>query len=146
MNRRLLFDRRALAALTFPQLANRYPHHARLLLWLRACWLLRREQLHALGWPDPSTRQNRNQGLRRLTTAQLIEPIDEQARVFKLGRRGAAVLQTYGFVSPYRATPRPRAQPGLLIAGEFAVALGCALMQHRHIVAMSWSEAPFAGA
>lgn len=146
MSRRLLVDRRALAALTFPHLAARYPHHARLLLWLRACWLIRREQLHALGWPDPSTRQNRNQGLRRLTVAELVEPIDEQGRVYKLGRRGASVLQAYGLIAPYRTTPRSRAQPGLLIASEFAVALGLALMQHRHVLSMSWSEMPFAGA
>ena len=136
---------RSLAALSFTQLLRRYPHHARMLLWLRSCWLIRREHLHALGWPHPSTRQNRNQGLRRLTAAGLIEPIDRDDQVFKLGRSGATILQNYGLATPYRMTPKPSARPGPLLAGEFAVALGLEVMQHPSILAMSWSEQPFAG-
>ena len=138
-------DRRALAALSFTQLTTRYPHHARMLLWLRACWLIRREQLQTLGWPQPTTPQNRNQGLRRLTAARLIEAVDDEAQVFKLGRHGATILQHYGLATPYRTNPKSSSRPGLMLAGEFAVALGLELMQHRNILALSWSEQPFAG-
>jgi hypothetical protein len=138
-------DPRSLAALSFRQIGDRYPHYARILIWLWSCWLIRRENLWMIGWPEGTTRQNRNHGLQQLLDHALIEAIDEQHKVFKLGRRGARLLQEAGIPAHYRATPKPRAQPGLLLAGEFAVALGRQLMQHRHIRAMTWLEQPFAG-
>jgi hypothetical protein len=138
-------DPRSLAALSFRQMSQRYPHYARILTWLSACRLIRRPDIVAIGWPEGTSRQNRNHGLRQLLDHGQIEAVDRQEQLFKLGRRGARLLQEAGIPAHYRATPRPSAQPGLILAGEFAVALGRQLMWHRHISAMAWREEPFAG-
>lgn len=138
-------DPRSLGALSWNQLGTRYPHYVRILTWLWACWLIRRQDLITIGWPTGTTRQNYNHGLRQLLTHRFIESIDEQQQVFKLGRHGARLLQEAGIAARYRTTPKPRAQPGLILASEFASALGRQIVAHTQLQDMTWVEQPFAG-
>jgi hypothetical protein len=138
-------DPRALAALTYSQIAARYPRYIRALLWLRACRVIRREDFVRVVWPDLSGRQTHAHGLRQLLRAKLVEAIDEQQRVLKLGIRGARVLNDAWIRSSYRTSPRERVLPGLLLASEFATALGAQLMHMPSVRDLVWIEAPFAG-
>jgi hypothetical protein len=99
-------DPRSLAAASFADLQRRCPHYARGMLWLRAFWLMKRPSLCAILWPNGTTRQNHNHGLRQLVLHDLIEPNDEQGRVYRLGQRGAALMQAHGIEARYRASRR----------------------------------------
>ncbi len=138
-------DPRSLAAASFADLHARCPHYARGMLWLRAFWLMKRTSLCAILWPNGTTRQNRNHGLRQLVLHDLIEPNDEQGRTYRLGQRGAVLMQAHGIEARYRPKPKTRVEPGLLLASEFAVALSYPLMANAHIRGLVWRETPFAG-
>src|SRR6266511_2340258 len=116
-------DPRALIALSYGQLVQRYPHYARALGWLHACRVLPRGDLERVVWPHPTRRQTRQHGLTRLLETGLVEAIDEQRAALQLGRRGAALLARAGLDARYRRAPGERVLPGLLIAGSFASAL-----------------------
>jgi hypothetical protein len=143
--KRLPPDPRALVALTYGQLAQRYPHYARALRWLQACRVLRRGDLERIVWPHPTRRQTRQHGLTRLLDTGLVEALDEQRAALQLGRRGAALLARAGMDALYRRAPGERVLPGLLIAGSFATALGTHLMADPHARALCWRAEPFAG-
>jgi hypothetical protein len=115
------------------------------MLWLNAFWLISRPSLCTILWPNGTTRQNRNHGLRQLVLHDLIEANDEQSRAYRLGRRGAVLMQTHGIEARYRRKPKPRVEPGLLLASEFAVTLSRPLMDNPHMRGLMWREAPFAG-
>lgn len=139
-------DPRALRALSFGQIAQRYPHYARALYWLDSCRVLRRGDFEQVVWPHPVRRQTRQHGLTRLLETDLVEAIDEQRVALQLGRRGAALLARAGVDTRYRRAPGERALPGLLIAGAFASALGRQLMDDPHVRAMQWRAEPYTGA
>jgi hypothetical protein len=138
-------DPRALIALSYGQLARRYPHYARTLRWLHACRVLRRGDLERITWPHPTRRQTRQHGLTRLIETGLVEAIDEQRAALQLGRRGATLLARAGMDAQYRRAPGERVLPGLLIAGSFASALATQLMAHPSARALHWRADPFAG-
>lgn len=138
-------DPRALESLSFGQLAQRYPHHARALRWLHACRVLSRADFERVVWPQPALRQTRQHGLNRMIQAGLVEAIDEQRAVLQLGRRGASLLTAVGCASLYRQAPGERVLPGLLIASTFATSLGTELLSNPYAQAMCWRSDPFLG-
>jgi len=138
-------DPRSLAALTYTELAARSPRSRTALLWTRACGVIRRDDLFHVTWPDIPRRQTRAYGLSQMLKADLLQTIDEQQRVLKLGRRGARLLSSAGIHSAYKSTPSERVLPGLLLASEFATALGRQLMEQPHVSDLTWAAEPFAG-
>jgi hypothetical protein len=138
-------DPRSLAALTYTELAARSPRSCAALLWTRACGVIRRDDLFRVIWPDILRRQTRSYGLGQMLKANLLQAIDEQQRVLKLGHRGARLLSNAGIPSVYKSTPSERVLPGLLLASEFATALGRQLMEQPHVSDLVWAAEPFAG-
>jgi hypothetical protein len=138
-------DPRSLAALTYTELAARSPRSRTALLWTRACGVIRRDDLFHVTWPDIPRRQTRAYGLSQMLKADLLQTIDEQHRVLKLGRRGARLLSSAGIPSAYKSTPSERVLPGLLLASEFATALGRQFMEQPQVSALTWAAEPFAG-
>jgi hypothetical protein len=131
--------------LTYRDLATRSPRSRTALLWTRACGVIRRDDLFRVTWPDIERRQTRHYGLGQMLKANLLETIDEQQRVLKLGRRGVALLRSAGLPSAYTSRPSERVLPGLLLASEFGTALGRQLMEQPHVSELTWAAEPFAG-
>jgi hypothetical protein len=138
-------DPRSLAALTYTELAARSPRSRIALLWTRACGVIRRDDLFRVTWPDILRRQTRHYGLGQMLKADLLQAIDEQQRVLKLGRHGARILKSAGIPSAYKSRPSERVLPGLLLASEFGTALGRRLMEQPHVSKLTWAATPFAG-
>jgi hypothetical protein len=138
-------DPRSLAALTYHELAARSPRSCTALLWTRACGVIRRDDLFRVTWPDIERRQTRYYGLGQMLKADLLQAIDEQQRVLKLGRRGVRLLRSVGIPSAYKSRPSERVLPGLLLASEFGTALGRQLMEQPHVSSLTWAAEPFAG-
>jgi hypothetical protein len=138
-------DPRSLAALGYAELAMRSPRCCTALLWTRACGVIQREDLFRVTWPDIQRRQTRHYGLGQMLKADLLQAIDEQQRVLKLGRHGARILKSAGLSSTYKSRPSERVLPGLLLASEFGTALGRRLMEQSRVTALTWASEPFAG-
>jgi len=117
----------------------------RALLWLNACTLLRKNDLYRIAWPPGADRQRKDSALRLWVEEAIVASIEE-SDAFRLGAIGAAKLRDAGLdVRFENADPAYRVRTGLLLAGQFAVALGLDLLEDPNIVHLSWTSTPFSG-
>jgi hypothetical protein len=125
----------------------------RSLRWLNACRLIRRDDLIRLGWPDlsaaeggPTSRQRISQALQDWIDDHFITPTADGA-AFMLGSIGALKLEEVGVtVHVPQEELAARVQPGLLLASEFAIALGLDLLLEPGVTHFTWVARAFSGA
>ncbi|MEI8305570.1 MAG: hypothetical protein WCF99_00765 [Chloroflexales bacterium] len=114
---------------------------------LNDCILLREDDLCALVWPDPVSRQARAERFARWQADQYLQTVPDAAGpCYQLGRLGARLLREAGFprVAPVRPVAE-RVRPGLLLANRFGVALSQDIRDELGIGGMGWAIRPFSG-
>ena len=118
----------------------------RVLLWLNACRLLRRDDLISIAWTSPISRQWISAALQGWTDDSFIVAIDD-GTAYTLGDTGAVKLIEAGVeTSCVEATPAPRVRAGLLLASQFAVSLAHDLLLETGVSHFTWVSTPFSGA
>lgn len=117
----------------------------RALIWLNACQLLSRDDLIRIAWPGSVSRQRATRSLRDWVADGFIVPLDD-CTVFMLGPTGAMKLLDAGIAMQLATEPpAPRVRPGIVLAGQIAVALGLDLCSDARIGGFTWMSAPFSG-
>jgi hypothetical protein len=118
----------------------------RVLCWLNACTLLRRDDLISIAWAGTISRQGVSAALQGWTDDHFIVPIDD-GTAYCLGDTGAGKLIEAGVETPrMNAPPAPRVRAGLLLASQFAAGLARDLLPEAGVSHFTWVSTPFSGA
>jgi hypothetical protein len=118
----------------------------RVLRWLNACTLLRRDDLISIAWTSPISRQWMSTALQGWTDDHFIVPIDD-GTAYGLGDTGTGKLIEAGIVTPrVQVSPAPRVRAGLLLASQFAAGLARDLLPEAGVTHLTWASMPFSGA